>query len=129
MQSFLCLWVSFCSFWTISPNQAIPCGDWDPFHSHMFVLKRTEIRNLLSPPKILVRILKVLVRRKLEPEFILPFLSQIRPPERAFLDLMAHLAPPDSHFFSISLIILFVAISCKLKLACFCVCLLPSDFY
>ena len=118
--------VSFCSFWTISPNQAIPCGDWDSFHSHMFVLRRIEIRNLLSPPKILVRILKVLVRRKLEPDFILPFLSS---GQTSFLDLIAHLAPPKSHFFSISLFIFFVAIYCKLKLACFCVCLLPSDFY
>ena len=93
------MWVSFCSFWTVSPNQAIPCGDWDSFHSHMFVLRRIEIRNLLSAPKILVRILKVLVRRKLEPDFILPFLSS---GQTSFLDLIAHLAPPNSHFFSIS---------------------------
>lgn len=65
----------------------------------MFVLRRIEIRNLLSAPKILVRILKVLVRRKLEPDFILPFLSS---GQTSFLDLIAHLAPPNSHFFSIS---------------------------
>ena len=98
----------------------------DSFHSHMFVLRRIEIRNLLSPPKILVRILKVLVRRKLEPDFILPFLSS---GQTSFLDLIAHLAPPNSHFFSISLFVFFIAIYCKLKLACFCVCLLLSDFY
>lgn len=42
--------------------------------------EETRNEEFTPPPKILVGILMVLVRRKLEPDFVLPLLSQIRPP-------------------------------------------------
>lgn len=51
---FLCLWVSFCSFWAVSAAQAIACRDWGLLIL-LCVLWGTGVRDLLPAPRILVR--------------------------------------------------------------------------